>query len=133
MFFRPHNPALLINYSPLPSLQTALLGVCAKKNPRLLILEYASKGSLDEYLKKKQKKKKKVLSLGQIVSVFADILQGLVIMHECELIHRDLTPKNILVLKEGQVLRAKLTGTAIISTIKIVIHAFDRLWSQHLC
>ncbi|GHO65545.1 hypothetical protein KSC_044370 [Ktedonobacter sp. SOSP1-52] len=68
-----------------------------------LISEYASGGSLRNYLRKQQPKP---LSLQNALLILAHIGRALTYIHSQGIIHRDLKPENILFGKNGQALLA---------------------------
>ncbi|XP_044755389.1 serine/threonine-protein kinase Nek8-like [Coccinella septempunctata] len=63
----------------------------SKKNVFYIMMEYATKGTLNEYLYKRKKK----LSAQRVMNYFCQILMGLDHIHEKKVIHRDLKCENI--------------------------------------
>ena len=70
------------------------------------ILEYADQGTFADLLKKGT-------NYRQIEDLAKDIIEGLAYLHSEGIIHRDLKPSNILLFKEGEKLRAKITDFGI--------------------
>eukprot|EP00250_Pteridium_aquilinum_P015893 c22824_g2_i1 orf=3-2105(+) len=77
-----------------------LVGFCFRKSKRILVYEYISNGSLDQYLfPSKQFSRELVLSWKQRYDIALGIARGLCYMHEdCRscIIHCDIKPQNIL-------------------------------------
>ncbi|XP_030475106.1 G-type lectin S-receptor-like serine/threonine-protein kinase SD2-5 [Syzygium oleosum] len=75
-----------------------LIGICAEKFHRLLVYEYMSKGSLDEWIFHKSKGSF-VLDWKKRRKIIYDIAKGLNYLHEeCrwKIVHMDIKPQNIL-------------------------------------
>ncbi len=71
------------------------------------ILEYADGGTLADLMKKGISDKHMLEDLAK------DILEGLSYLHRNNIIHRDLKPSNILLYKDGEKLKAKITDFGI--------------------
>ncbi len=71
------------------------------------ILEYADSGTLGDLLKKGKP------DFRLLENITKDIIEGLAYLHDNNIIHRDLKPSNILLFKQGENLRAKITDFGI--------------------
>ncbi|KAG9448672.1 hypothetical protein H6P81_008637 [Aristolochia fimbriata] len=74
-----------------------LLGVCSEAQTRLLVYDYMSNGSLDQYLFNAAKHR---LGWNERVRIALDVARGILYLHEyCEphIIHCDIKPQNILI------------------------------------
>ncbi|KAG9448671.1 hypothetical protein H6P81_008636 [Aristolochia fimbriata] len=74
-----------------------LLGVCSEAQTRLLVYDYMSNGSLDQYLFNAAKRR---LGWNERVRIALDVARGILYLHEyCEphIIHCDIKPQNILI------------------------------------
>ncbi|KAK7259674.1 hypothetical protein RIF29_25287 [Crotalaria pallida] len=78
-----------------------LLGSCSEGNQRLLVYEYVCNGSLDQHL---YKHSRRPLSWKDRVKVANGAAKGLLYLHENNIIHRDMTPNNILLTHDYEVL-----------------------------
>ncbi|KAG4390502.1 hypothetical protein AAZX31_06G292700 [Glycine max] len=78
-----------------------LLGSCTEGNHRLLVYEYVCNGSLDQHLSQHSRKP---LSWKDRVKVAIGAAEGLLYLHENNIIHRDMTPNNILLTHDYDVL-----------------------------
>ncbi|KAK7271545.1 hypothetical protein RJT34_27522 [Clitoria ternatea] len=78
-----------------------LLGSCSEGNHRLLVYEYVCNGSLDQHLSQHSRKPP---SWQDRVKVAVGTAKGLLYLHENNIIHRDMTPNNILVTHDYEVL-----------------------------
>jgi serine/threonine protein kinase len=74
-----------------------LMAACVEDNNLWLVLEYADEGSLHDYLHVR----KKLMSLKDLVKTSIQIAEGMVFVHEMNIIHLDLKSKNILLGKGG--------------------------------
>jgi len=75
------------------------LGACARPDNLFIVLEYMTKGSLQDYLHKRHKPADWVpLNRGQKHRIISDVALGLAYLHKCSpaIIHRDLTSGNVL-------------------------------------
>ncbi|KAI6193509.1 Tyrosine-protein kinase [Aphelenchoides besseyi] len=72
-----------------PNIKT--YGVAALREPLLIVMEFASRGGLDGYLRKN------TLSLGKKIEACADTAFGLEYLHSKNCIHRDISARNCLV------------------------------------
>jgi serine/threonine protein kinase len=68
-------------------------------NDLYLVCEYCNGGDLDDYVRKYRIKEQKTLSLEELKLIAWNIACGLRDMHKQNLIHRDVKPKNILLIK----------------------------------
>jgi serine/threonine protein kinase len=73
------------------------MAACVEDNNLWLVLEYADEGSLHDYLHVR----KKLMSLKDLVKTSIQIAEGMVFVHEMNIIHLDLKSKNILLGKGG--------------------------------
>ncbi|KAI4332884.1 hypothetical protein L6164_017758 [Bauhinia variegata] len=71
-----------------------LLGSCSAGNTRLLVYEYVCNGSLDQHLSEYCRTP---FSWQDRVKVAIGAAKGMLYLHENNIIHRDMTPNNILV------------------------------------
>ncbi|XP_061337743.1 putative serine/threonine-protein kinase [Gastrolobium bilobum] len=78
-----------------------LLGSCSEGNHRLLVYEYVCNGSLDQHLSQHSRKP---ISWQDRVKVANGTAKGLLYLHENNIIHRDMTPSNILLTHDYEVL-----------------------------
>lgn len=67
----------------------------------ILVMEYASKGSLGQAIDQMRKNNKQ-LPVKTAVNITLQIANGLAILHDLDVVHRDLKPNNILINSEGQ-------------------------------
>ncbi|XP_052192437.1 probable serine/threonine-protein kinase PBL2 isoform X2 [Diospyros lotus] len=75
-----------------------LLGSCSEGNHRLLVYEYVCNGSLDQHLSKKcAEQKRQHLSWDKRIKIALGAAKGLEFLHGNNIIHRDVTPGNILI------------------------------------
>ncbi len=72
-------------------------GLTTTENDFLAVEEYVSGKTLDEYVKEKGG-----LDDDEIKSIVCDICSGLQPLHEKNIVHRDLTPQNIMITDEGK-------------------------------
>ncbi|KRW98684.1 Protein kinase-like domain [Pseudocohnilembus persalinus] len=63
-----------------------------------LIMEYAEKGELFDYIVKKQKLKEK-----EACRIFQQILNGVEYIHKLKIVHRDLKPENLLLNSQNNI------------------------------
>ncbi|MGN1196545.1 MAG: serine/threonine protein kinase [Acetatifactor sp.] len=70
-----------------------------ENNTAYIIMEYLEGETLKEHLKKKGGK----LPLEEVLEVMRPVISSLAHMHEQGLIHRDISPDNIMMLSEGNV------------------------------
>eukprot|EP00043_Microstomoeca_roanoka_P006432 m.62656 g.62656 ORF g.62656 m.62656 type:complete len:600 (-) comp13411_c0_seq1:72-1871(-) len=82
-----------------------LLGVCTKKKPMYMIMEFMSRGDLKEVLRHSRPKKGKAsqLSLHQLTKMAADIAEGMAYLASAKIVHRDLAARNCLVAEDYSV------------------------------
>lgn len=86
--------------------------------PYGLVMEYLDGGSLRDLLSEEFPH----LPLRVTLSVFFDVLRGLVVLHSHNIVHRDMRPENILLSTMGHSLHAKLGGM-VPSRTRYVIYA----------
>ena len=72
-----------------------LLNVKENEDSIYLIMEYASKGSLYQYIRKK-----KYLNEEESFKFFSQIINAIYFLHKNDFIHRDIKPENILIFKD---------------------------------
>ncbi|CAG8795494.1 27489_t:CDS:1, partial [Dentiscutata erythropus] len=65
---------------------------CCSDNHLNLVFEYADQGNLREYLDKFD-----CLTWNEKIKLCKDITHGLYFLHNCDVIHKDIWPKNILI------------------------------------
>ncbi|KAJ1428343.1 Tyrosine-protein kinase, active site [Sesbania bispinosa] len=78
-----------------------LLGSCSEGNHRLLVYEYVCNGSLDQHLSQHSRKP---LCWQDRMKIANGAAKGLLYLHENSIIHRDITPNNILLTHDYEVL-----------------------------
>ena len=71
----------------------ALLGVCTKKAPLLMVLEYLSGGSLEDWLAVHAE----ALPMSGGVGILRDVAKGMQHLHHNDVLHRDLAARNVLI------------------------------------
>ena len=64
-----------------------------------IVMEYLNGLSLDEYIRKNGGK----LSVAETVSIASQVLEGLKVLHQKSIFHRDINPKNIFITAENKV------------------------------
>ena len=87
----------------------------------LLEMEYASGGSLSERLAR-LKERGETMPVGDALQMAVDVADGLAALHAIDIVHRDLTPSNILFDQKG---RAKVADLGLAQA-----HGSDSLRSQ---
>lgn len=70
---------------------------CGDGEKKYMVMEYVSGITLKRYLKAK----KEPLSLKEVMSYTIQTLKALKVAHESGIIHRDVKPQNVMVLKNG--------------------------------
>jgi len=70
------------------------------KNDLCLVLEYCNGGDLDAYVRKLRKKKRGEFPLEELKLIAWNVACGLNEMHKLKMMHRDIKPKNILVIED---------------------------------
>jgi len=73
--------------------------ISSKEEPMWMILEYMSNGSLKNYLKNK----KTELKFKTLIDIIIQIASGMKHLEEIQVIHRDLSARNVLVGKDNLV------------------------------
>ncbi|CAB4014881.1 ephrin type-A receptor 5 isoform X5, partial [Paramuricea clavata] len=68
-------------------------GVITKTKPRMIVIEYMSNGSLDNYLKNNDG----MLTRLQLLGMARDVAAGMNYLAEIKFVHRDLAARNVLV------------------------------------
>ncbi|KAA8544521.1 hypothetical protein F0562_022533 [Nyssa sinensis] len=76
-----------------------LLGTCSEGSHRLLVYEYVCDGTLDEHLKEHSCR---TLNWGERMKIAMGAARGLNHLHENNIIHRDMKPKNIFVTHDHE-------------------------------
>jgi tRNA A-37 threonylcarbamoyl transferase component Bud32/pSer/pThr/pTyr-binding forkhead associated (FHA) protein len=78
-----------------------------------LAIEYADGGNLDEYIRLSPEGR---LDFSEAASMFTQVLEGLSYMHDKALVHKDVKPKNVLLVKNRETgLAAKLSDMGLTS------------------
>ena len=72
------------------------------KNNLCLILEYCNGGDLDNYVREVLRRTRKPLPLDELKLIAWNTACGLKDMHDLGMMHRDIKPKNILIIKDKQ-------------------------------
>ncbi|KAF7824796.1 proline-rich receptor-like protein kinase PERK8 [Senna tora] len=78
-----------------------LLGSCSEGSHRLLVYEYVCNGSLNQHLSEYCRKP---LSWQNRIKIAVGAAKGLLYLHHNNIIHRDITPNNILVTHDYETL-----------------------------
>ncbi|KAE8614912.1 hypothetical protein XENTR_v10008347 [Xenopus tropicalis] len=89
-----------------------LLGVCTQEGPLFVIVEYASKGNLREFLRARRpptpedafditKVPEELLSFKDLVSCAYQVARGMEYLESKRCIHRDLAARNVLVAEDN--------------------------------
>ncbi|CAH2277346.1 fibroblast growth factor receptor 4 [Pelobates cultripes] len=89
-----------------------LLGVCTQEGPVFVVVEYASKGNLREFLRARRpptpedafdvtKVPEELLSFKDLVSCAYQIARGMEYLESKKCIHRDLAARNVLVAEDN--------------------------------
>lgn len=65
-----------------------------------IVFEYCTEGTLDKFIQKRQESKKP-LKPAELVSLASQLLSGLCLLHEKQLVHRDIAPRNILITRDA--------------------------------
>ncbi|CAK9184235.1 unnamed protein product [Ilex paraguariensis] len=76
-----------------------LLGSCSEESHRLLVYEYVCNGSLDQHL---AKQRSRPLTWEQRIKIAQGTSKGLNHLHENNIIHRDLQPRNIFLTHDHE-------------------------------
>jgi len=76
-----------------------------------ILMEYCDGGSLQDLL---QERGTVEFAYDEILSILAPVCAALVKAHEANLVHRDIKPANILFVKNGKVLRARLSDFGLV-------------------
>ena len=98
---------LALNESPF---SIGLLDYFVHKNNLCLIIDYCNGGDLDNYVRETIRSRKKPLNVEELRLIAWNVGCGLRDMHAKNIIHRDIKPKNILVVKDvdGKMIDIKL-------------------------
>ncbi|KFM65342.1 Tyrosine-protein kinase Src64B, partial [Stegodyphus mimosarum] len=100
-----------------------LYAVCTEREPYCIIMEYMSKGNLQQYLKTTHGQ---LLKLPSLVNMTAQICDGMQYLESNNLIHRDLAARNILV-GEGDIVKLADFGLARIMDEAVYITSGGKL------
>ena len=73
-----------------------VLDMVIKDTDLWIFMEYCSGGNLQKYLQENN-----TLSVNEKIDIFLQILEGMVHLHENNIIHRDIKPTNIVVYKQA--------------------------------
>ncbi|KAF0349247.1 kinase-like protein [Gigaspora margarita] len=71
-------------------------------NSLMMVLQYANGGTLRDYLKRKIHEKIFIISWAEIILITGQIISGLQNLHDNNVIHGDLHPKNILIVLDDK-------------------------------
>ncbi|CAJ0570709.1 unnamed protein product, partial [Mesorhabditis spiculigera] len=85
-----------------------LLGVCLDVTPELMVLEWMSGGTLDQFLKKRATP----LGIEGAIDTLAQIAAGMEYLSKAGKVHGDLAARNVLVDLSGEDMFVKITGMA---------------------
>lgn len=75
-----------------------IFAVSVRDNLKYIVMEYVEGITLKTYMEKKGK-----LSLRETLSITRQILNALIHAHEKGIVHRDIKPQNIMLLRNGQI------------------------------
>ncbi|KAH0606805.1 uncharacterized protein H6S33_003639 [Morchella sextelata] len=91
-----------------PMLFVRFFGWYENKIDIFLVMEYIENGDLSQYLKESPKRVK-----AEARNIVRQILEGLVVMHDQNICHRDLKPQNILIISTASLIEIKITDFGI--------------------
>ena len=77
----------------------AMYHFCSADDYKYMVMEYVSGITLKRYLKAKEKP----LSFDEIISYTIQTLKALKVAHDSGIIHRDIKPQNIMLLRNGHI------------------------------
>jgi len=97
-----------------------MLGACSLKEPLLIVSEYLPNGDLRKFLKKE------VVTLKMIRELAVQVLMGLNYIHRRNVMHRDLTPSNVLIGGERGVWWAKIADFGLARCVSPSTVTLDR-------
>lgn len=72
---------------------------CTSTEKKYMVMEYVDGVTLKKYLKLK----KEPLSFGEVMSYTIQTLMALKVAHDAGIIHRDVKPQNVMVLRSGRI------------------------------
>ena len=79
----------------------------------LSLAEYIGDTQDDMDQTRKVKRASKIISVETTIRITRHILEGLKVIHKADVIHRDISPQNILIVKEQDEITAKITDFGI--------------------
>lgn len=84
-------------------------------------MEYASKGDLLTNLIKKAKNNERIIEEREIWRICRTVVQGLKMLHEKNIVHKDIKPQNILMMEDLSVKVRNLTAIIMFTYLSLFL------------